>query len=140
VREEVRGVRKEGRARGFWSLLATRGRPWRCSGRRRAGREQGELGIGLGRISEGVGAGVSEGDREESWGVLKKASKLCQYVAPAVWPRSAASADRRKGTRKRAGSAPKSQGEWDVSDGEGMGQEEVGRLREGRPNARPPSV
>jgi hypothetical protein len=98
------------------------------------------MSLGLGHISEGVSAGLSEGDREESQGVLKKASELCQYVASAVWPRSAASADRRKGTSKRAGSAPESQGEWGVSDGERMGQEEVGRLRERRPNARPPGV
>jgi hypothetical protein len=64
----------------------------------------------------------------------------CQDVASGVWPRSAASADRKIRTRKSAGSAPECQGEWGASYGERMGQEEVGRLGERRPNARPPGV
>jgi hypothetical protein len=61
-------------------------------------------------------------------------------VAAVVWPRSAARANSKKGTRRRAGSAPESQGEWGASDGERMDREEVGRLGERRSNARPPSV
>jgi hypothetical protein len=42
------------------SKLATRRRPWRCLGQRRAGREQGELGIGLGFAWERESVGESE--------------------------------------------------------------------------------
>jgi hypothetical protein len=61
-------------------------------------------------------------------------------VAAAVWPRSAARANNKKGTSRRDGSAPECQGEWGASYGERIGQEEVGRLGERTPNARTPGV
>jgi hypothetical protein len=64
----------------------------------------------------------------------------CQDVASVVWPQSAVSMDRRNRTRKSARSAPEYQREWGASEGERMGQEEVGRLGERRPNSRPLGV
>jgi hypothetical protein len=49
-------------------------------------------------------------DCSGAWGVLMKASELCQDVALVVWPQSAARADRRKGTRRVARISPGCQG------------------------------
>jgi hypothetical protein len=52
-------------------------------------------------------------------------------VASGVWPRSAASADRRNRTRKRAGSAPECQGEWGAVLGDRTSAGVVGWPAEG---------